>query len=466
MAETIQRKLNDSPAARWTALLLIASTMFFGYMFVDLMSPLQSMIEAQRGWTPDVFGMYGSSEFILNVFGFLILAGIILDKMGVRFTGQLSASLMFIGACLKYYAVSDSFAGSGIETWLGSWWTSFPASAKLASLGFMIFGCGMEMAGITVSKAIAKWFEGKEMALAMGLEMAIARVGVFAIFSISPWLADMAPATVVRPVAFCTVLLLIGLLTFVIFSFMDRKLDKQLGLDSRGGGGSEEEFKVSDLKYILSSKVFWIIAFLCVLYYSAIFPFQKFAVPMLQNTLAISSQEASDLFAWFPIGAMILTPLLGAFLDFRGKGATMLILGAILMCACHLTFALVPLTKPIAYIAIILLGVSFSLVPAALWPSVPKLVDGRYLGSGYSVIFWIQNLGLWAFPLIIGKTLQATNPGVSEQIQAGVEGVTYNYTVPMLVFASLGVLAFFLGIWLKRLDTKNHYGLELPNVKK
>ena len=164
MAETIQRKLNDSPAARWTALLLIASTMFFGYMFVDLMSPLQSMIEAQRGWTPDVFGMYGSSEFILNVFGFLILAGIILDKMGVRFTGQLSASLMFIGACLKYYAVSDSFAGSGIETWLGSWWTSFPASAKLASLGFMIFGCGMEMAGITVSKAIAKWFEGKEMA--------------------------------------------------------------------------------------------------------------------------------------------------------------------------------------------------------------------------------------------------------------------------------------------------------------
>ena len=466
MAETIQRKLNDSSAARWTALLLIASTMFFGYMFVDLMSPLQSMIEAQRGWTPDVFGMYGSSEFILNVFGFLILAGIILDKMGVRFTGQLSASLMFIGACLKYYAVSDSFAGSGIETWLGSWWTSFPASAKLASLGFMIFGCGMEMAGITVSKAIAKWFEGKEMALAMGLEMAIARVGVFAIFSISPWLADMAPATVVRPVAFCTVLLLIGLLTFVIFSFMDRKLDKQLGLDSRGGGGSEEEFKVSDLKYILSSKVFWIIAFLCVLYYSAIFPFQKFAVPMLQNTLAISSQEASDLFAWFPIGAMILTPLLGAFLDFRGKGATMLILGAILMCACHLTFALVPLTKPIAYIAIILLGVSFSLVPAALWPSVPKLVDGRYLGSGYSVIFWIQNLGLWAFPLIIGKTLQATNPGVSEQIQAGVEGVTYNYTVPMLVFASLGVLAFFLGIWLKRLDTKNHYGLDLPNVKK
>ena len=217
MTEIIQRKLNDSAFVRWTALILIALTMFFGYMFVDMMSPLQSMIEAQRGWTPDVFGMYGSSEFIFNVFGFLILAGIILDKMGIRFTGVLSASLMFIGASIKYYGVSDAFIGSGIETWLNSWWVSFPGSAKLASLGFMIFGCGMEMAGITVSKTIAKWFEGKEMALAMGLEMAIARVGVFAVFTISPWLANMAPATVVRPVAFCTLLLLIGLLTAVLF---------------------------------------------------------------------------------------------------------------------------------------------------------------------------------------------------------------------------------------------------------
>ena len=453
MAETIQRKLNDSPAARWTALLLIASTMFFGYMFVDLMSPLQSMIEAQRGWTPDVFGMYGSSEFILNVFGFLILAGIILDKMGVRFTGQLSASLMFIGACLKYYAVSDSFAGSGIETWLGSWWTSFPASAKLASLGFMIFGCGMEMAGITVSKAIAKWFEGKEMALAMGLEMAIARVGVFAIFSISPWLADMAPATVVRPVAFCTVLLLIGLLTFVIFSFMDRKLDKQLGLDSRGGGGSEEEFKVSDLKYILSSKVFWIIAFLCVLYYSAIFPFQRYAPNFLEVTLHIDAESAARLFSCFPILAMVLTPFLGALLDFRGKGATMLMIGAIIMIACHLSFAfLLPMfpSKWLALLLVVTLGVSFSLVPAALWPSVPKIIDEKVLGSAYCVIFWIQNIGLCLVPLLIGKVLDATG----------------GYVMPMIIFSSFGVLAFIFSLYLKIEDRRKGYGLELPNIRK
>lgn len=466
MAETIQRKLNDSPAARWTALLLIASTMFFGYMFVDLMSPLQSMIEAQRGWTPDVFGMYGSSEFILNVFGFLILAGIILDKMGVRFTGQLSASLMFIGACLKYYAVSDSFAGSGIETWLGSWWTSFPASAKLASLGFMIFGCGMEMAGITVSKTIAKWFEGKEMALAMGLEMAIARVGVFAVFTISPWLANMAPATVVRPVAFCTLLLLIGLLTYVVFTFMDRKLDKQLGLDAKGNNSSEEEFRVSDLGKIFGSKVFWIVAMLCVLYYSAIFPFQRFATDMLQSNLGITAKQASDIFRWFPIGAMVLTPLLGSYLDHRGKGATMLLLGAILMTACHLIFALVPLTPLIAYSAIILLGISFSLVPAALWPSVPKLIENRLLGSAYAVIFWIQNIGLMAFPIIIGWSLNVSNPGVAEQIKEGVEGAAYNYTVPMLIFSCLGIAAFLLGLWLKAQDRSKGYGLELPNIKK
>ncbi len=461
MVETIQRKINDSALVRWTALVLIALMMLFGYMFVDLMSPLQSMIETQRGWTPDVFGMYGSSEFILNVFGFLILAGIILDKMGIRFTGELSASLMLIGACIKYFAVSEAFIGSGIEAWLGSWWVSFPASAKLASLGFMIFGCGCEMAGITVSKAIAKWFAGKEMALAMGLEMAIARIGVFAIFSISPWLANMAPASVVRPVAFCSALLLIGLITFTIFTFMDRKLDVQLGAKA-ADGSSEEEFRVSDLGKIFTSKVFWIVALLCVLYYSAIFPFQRFATNMLQSNLGVSAQTASDIFRWFPMGAAAITPFLGRFLDHKGKGATMLIFGAILMTICHLIFAFILPAFPstlVAYGAIILLGVSFSLVPAALWPSVPKIMPTRYLGSAYSLIFWIQNIGLCLFPAIIGFALKISNPD-------HVTGEAYNYTLPMLIFAGCGVVAMLLGFWLKAEDRSKSYGLELPNIKK
>ena len=447
MTQTIKKYLNDSFVARWAALILIALAMFFAYMFVDVMSPLQSLIESSRGWDSSVFGTYAASEYMLNVFGFLILAGIILDKMGVRFTGILSTGLMVVGAVIKYVAITEWFQGSDLCVWLNSWWTAMPGSAKLASLGFMIFGCGCEMAGITVSKAIAKWFEGKEMALAMGLEMAIARLGVFAVLSASPRLADKF-GNVEAPILFCVVLLLIGLINFIVFSVMDAKLDKQKGIVA--GGESSEEFKVSDLGKIFGSKMFWFVALLCVLYYSAIFPFQRYATNFLEVTLNIGSTEAANLFRWFPILAMVLTPFLGAFLDNKGKGATMLICGAILMIICHLTFALVPLTKPIAYAAIVLLGVSFSLVPAALWPSVPKLVEDRYLGSAYSVIFWIQNIGLMAFPIIIGWALDKTG----------------SYTVPMLIFSSLGIFALILGLWLKVEDKKKGYGLELPNIKK
>ena len=232
MTQTIKKNLNDYAWARWTAMVLIALMMLFAHMFVDVISPIKELIQVQRGWTSDIFGTYAGSEYLLNVWGFLILAGIILDKMGIRFTGLASAIIMIIGAAIKFYAVSNAFIGTGLESWLHSWWTSFPASAKLASAGFMIFGCGCEMAGITASKAMAKWFEGKEMALAMGLEMALTRVSVFLIFTISPRLAGIGGAdpSVVRPVAFCLALLCIGLLFYSIFCVMDKKLDKQTGV--------------------------------------------------------------------------------------------------------------------------------------------------------------------------------------------------------------------------------------------
>ena len=457
-------KLNDSPLLRWTALVLVASSMFFAYMFVDVLSPLQTMLETQCGWSADTYGTFASSEYFLNVFVFfLIFAGIILDKMGVRFTAILSGAVMVIGGAIKLYAISPLFTeGNALYDILNSFWASFPATAKLASIGFAIFGCGVEMAGITVSKAIVKWFTGKEMALAMGLEMAIARLGVAAVFRLSPYLANLGTPDVVRPVAVVCGLLCIGLISFIVYSFMDRKLDKQLG--EAANGEPEDPFKISDLGILFTSKTFLIVASLCVLYYSAIFPFQKFATSMLENRLDMATEDASALFSWFPVGAMILTPLLGWFLDNKGKGATMLIIGALLMSICHLTFALYPLNGSsssfvIAYIAIIVLGISFSLVPAALWPSVPKLVENRYLGSAYSVIFWIQNIGLWAFPIIIGKALVWANPGV-------VAGGEYDYKVPMLIFASLGVFAFLLGLWLKAENKKKGYGLEDPNIKK
>ncbi len=468
MTQTLQQKLNDKAWARWSAMVLIALMMLFAHMFVDVISPLKELIQVQRGWTSDVFGTYAGSEYLLNVWGFLIVAGIILDKMGIRFTGELSAILMLGGACIKYYAVSEAFMGTGFEAWLNSWWVAMPASAKLASLGFMIFGCGCEMAGITASKALAKWFEGKEMALAMGLEMALARVGVFFIFTISPRIAGIGGAdpSIVRPVAFCTALLLIGLLCFTVFCVMDKKFDQQTG--ATASSDNDEEFKMSDIGKIFSSRLFWIVAMLCVLYYSAIFPFQKFAANMLQSNLGISATAAADIFRWFPIGAALITPFLGWYLDRRGKGATMLILGALLMIICHTTFALVLPAFPnkiIAFAAIIVLGISFSLVPAALWPSVPKIMDKRYLGSAYSLIFWVQNFGLSGTPILIGYALEKSNPGVAEQIAAGAEGVAYNYTVPMLLFASLGVLALIFALWLKADDKRNHYGLEEPNIK-
>ena len=447
-----QKLLNDNGVARWSALVLIALMMFFAYMFVDVLSPLSTLLETSRGWSAETYGTFCSSEYFLNVFAFfLIFAGIILDKMGIRFTGILSGAVMVIGASIKLYAISEWFTPeSGLYQFLNSFWTSFPATAKLASIGFMIFGCGVEMAGVTVSKAIAKWFKGKEMALAMGLEMAIARLGVFAVFRLSPYLSTWANETmptVVTPVLFCTILLVIGLLTYTVFTFMDKKLDAQMG--AIAAEEAEEQFKVSDIGILFTSKTFLIVSGLCVLYYSAIFPFQKFATGMLEANLNMPTEQAAGLFSWFPIGAMLLTPFLGAFLDKKGKGASMLVLGSILMITCHLVFALVPLTKPIAYAAIILLGISFSLVPAALWPSVPKLVEERYLGSAYSVIFWIQNIGLMAFPIIIGWSLDKTG----------------GYTVPMLIFSSLGVFALILGLWLKVEDKKKGYGLEEPNIK-
>ena len=465
------QKLSDSPAMRWTALVLLASAMFFAYIFVDVLSPLQGLLQTQRGWDPDAYGHFAGSEPFLNVFVFfLIFAGIILDKMGVRFTAVLSGVVMVLGAAINWYAVTDLFDASSAKTFMDNtlnlpqawwnvtpWYDGMPASAKLSAIGFMIFGCGAEMAGITVSRGIVKWFTGHEMALAMGIEMAIARIGVAVVMLGSPFLASINPISVSRPVAASLLLVCIGLICFISYGFMDKKLDAQ---------GAEEEkddlFKVSDIGKILSLRMFWVVALLCVLYYSAIFPFQKYAINMLQCNLHFTAEQAGQVFFMFPLGAAAVTPFLGNFLDRKGKGASMLILGAVLMIVCHLIFAfVVPTTQSviITLAAIIVLGISFSLVPAALWPSVPKLIDGKLLGSAYALIFWIQNIGLYAFPMIIGSVLKASNPGVTDPLQ-------YNYTVPMVVFASLGVAALFLGLYLKAIDRKGGYGLEEPNIKK
>lgn len=468
MTDKIHTTLRDSAVARWTALILLAITMFFAYMFIDVLAPLSTMLETSLKWSPDTFGAVAGSEYFLNVFAaFLIFAGIILDRIGVRRAALVSGLLMVVGASIKLYGISDLFNNGGFGYDLfNSFLPNFPASAKVACIGFAIFGCGVEMAGITVSKGIVKWFAGKELALAMGIEMAIARLGVFAVFRLSPYLANQGGVSL--SVGIGTLLLLIGFLSFLVYFFFDKKLDSQTLSISGGDASAEEEFKFSDLKAIFTSKTFMVVAGLCVLFYSAIFPFQKFATGMLESRLGMTTGEAGALFSYFPIGAMILTPLLGWFIDNKGKAATMLMLGSLLVIVCHLIFALTPAESfnfGIALTAIIVLGVSFSLVPASLWPSVPKLVDNKVLGSAYSIIFWIQNIGLMLTPILIGWALKRSNPGVAEQIAAG-EAVKYNYMVPMLIFAGFGVLALILAAYLKALDKKNDFGLEKPNIVK
>ncbi|MDE5851703.1 MAG: MFS transporter, partial [Alistipes sp.] len=272
---------------------------------------------------------------------------------------------------------------------------------------------------------------------------------------IAPMISNRFDKSIVAPVAFCTALLMIGLLCYVVFVYMDRKLDKQLVAagELKEETSPDEEFQIKDLGLIFTNKMFWLVALLCVLYYSAIFPFQRYAPNFLEVTLQVDAESAAHLFSVFPILAMLLTPGLGLLLDFKGKGATMLMLGAIIMIACHLSFAFLLPIFPYRWLALLLvvvLGVSFSLVPAALWPSVPKIIDAKILGSAYCVIFWIQNIGLCLVPLLIGKVLDATG----------------GYAMPMMIFSSFGVLAFIISLYLKVEDRRKNYGLELPNIKK
>ena len=540
MSQAIQKTLRDSAGVRWTALLLLALAMFCSYIFMDILSPIKDLMQETRGWDSAAFGRMQGAEVFLNVYVFfLIFAGIILDKMGVRFTAILSGAVMLTGAVIKWYAVSESFMGTGLEAWFTNHlnWNGelpiigailpfvdgMPASAKLAALGFMFFGCGCEMAGITVSRGIVKWFKGRETALAMGSEMALARLGVATCMIFSPFFAKLGGEVhVENSVKFGVVLMCIALMMFIVYFFMDKRLDAQTGEAEE----KDDPFKISDLKKIFTSLGFWLVALLCVLYYSAIFPFQKYAVNMLQCNLTLNPAEegsywanntvtivqyvimlvvavcafasnfqkkkgtktglmfvavvalvvycymgymrgtAETIFAVFPLLAVAITPILGSYVDHKGKAASMLMLGSILLVVCHLTFAFIlPAFKGnavggtvVAYVTILVLGASFSLVPAALWPSVPKLVDEKIIGSAYAAIFWIQNIGLGLFPALIGIVLTKTNA-------EGTAAHELNYTWALVMLAALGIASLLISIYLKAVDKKKGYGLEEPNIK-
>jgi MFS family permease len=457
MTEKIQHLLRDSKAARWSALFIVSFTMFAGYYLADVMAPLQGMLEKQLNWNANEYGFFTSAYGWFNVFlFFLIIGGIILDKLGARFAGIMSATVMVVGTGLKYWAITThSLDGAILFGW--------KAQVMVAALGYAIFGVGVEVAGITVTKIIVKWFKGHEIAMAMGIQLAVARLGTALALSTSLPIA-LGAGTVATPVLICLIMLCIGLLSFFVYTFRDKKLDasiKAYNLDK--DIAADEEFKFKDIFSILKNKGWWYIAILCVLFYSAVFPFLKYATSLMVNKFGVDPYWAGLLPGLLPFGNILLTPVFGGIYDKKGKGATIMIIGALILILVHALFA-VPFLNHwfFAFLLIIMLGIGFSLVPSAMWPSVPKIIPERQLGTAYSLIFWVQNWGLMGVPYLIGWVLDK----YCITSAAGAEITTYNYTLPMMIFMGFGILALLFAFLLKIEDKKKGYGLQLPNIKK
>ena len=458
--ETVTNTLRDSKVARWTALAVVSFTMLCGYYLTDVMAPLKPMLEKELLWNSAEYGFFTSAYGWFNVFlVMLILGGIILDKMGVRFTGKMATIIMVAGTAIKYWAVSthslDDMQLLGMK-----------AQVVVAGLGFATFGVGVEVAGITVSKIIVKWFKGKELALAMGLEMATARMGTALALSTSVPIAK-AFGHVSAPILVCLIMLCIGMIAFFIYSAKDKKLDKSVAAEADRSGvtESEEAFRMSDIWFIITNKGWWYIAILCVLFYSSVFPFLKYASDLMVNKFGVDPEFAGSIPALLPFGTILLTPLFGNLYDRKGKGASIMILGSILLIVVHALFS-VPFLKqtPVAIFLIVLLGIGFSLVPSAMWPSVPKIIPEKQLGTAYAMIFWVQNWGLMGVPALIGWVLDKYCI-TGTRLVDGVSIPSYNYTLPMIIFTCFGLLALLFAFLLKAEDKKKGYGLELPNIK-
>lgn len=458
MSDAILKSLRDSKTARWGALAVVSFTMMTGYYINYVISPLKPLLEEHMNWTSTDFGMWNSAYGWFNVFFLmLIFAGIILDKMGVRFTGIASSLTMIAGTFLQYLAIAEIIPPEGMI--LG-----YKTQIVMGSLGFAIFGVGVEAAGITVSKIIVKWFKGKELALAMGLEMATARLGTALALALPIPIATRLFGTVAVPAISAPVMLGLGLLVagfvaFIWYTFMDRKLEVSEGV--KDDISEEEEFKFNDIWFIVRNKGFWLIALLCVLFYSGVFPFLYYATDLMINKYHVPESFAGTIPGLLPFGTIILTPFFGNIYDRRGKGATIMLIGSVMLLIAHLIFAIPAIDHYFVAIALILfLGVTFSLVPSAMWPSVPKIIPEKQLGTAYALIFWVQNWGLMSVPLLIGAVLDH-----NQVLDANGEFLYYDYTVPMLIFAATGFLAIIVALMLKAEDKKKGYGLELPNIE-
>ena len=458
MTQAIQQKLSDSKSARWTALVIVSVTMMFGYFFTDVMSPLEPLLTAAKGngglglgWSSDDYGFFSGAYGYFNVFLLLLFfGGIILDKFGIRFTGIMSTVLMFGGALIKWYAVGHDFEGSvTLPFGIGTYHTQ----VLIACLGFAIYGVGCEIAGITVSKVIVKWFTGHELALAMGLQVALARIGTAGALACSLPFAK-AMGGVSASVGLGAAMLCAGMIAFIVYCVMDRKEDASAAaLDAE----PEEGFKFSDLATLFCNRGFWYVAVLCLMFYAGVFPFLKFATKLMVMKYAVPENVAGLIPAMLPFGTIFLTPFFGGIYDKYGKGATLMLIGSVLLTLVHITFALPLNSWILAIVVMVVLGIAFGLVPSAMWPSVPKIIPMQLLGTAYALIFYIQNIGLALVPVWIGKVNQANTLA---------DGKTIDYTQSMTIFACFGAVAIIISLLLIMEDKRKGYGLQKPNIKK
>ncbi len=453
MAEAIRHRLNDSPIARWTVLFIVATAMMMGYFVNDVMSPLEALLEMPKaegglGWTSSDYGFFSGSGSFINVFLLMLFfSGLILDKMGIRFTGILACSFMTLGTLVKYYAVTTDFGTSSV-TFFG---TDLPTSAAWASFGFAVFGVGYEMTGITVSKAMVRWFTGHELALAMGIQLAMARLGTAAALSISAPVARHFSLS--TPLLVALAFLIIGLLAFLVFCVMDRRLDDSRRSCSTSSSSSSnennEEFRLSDIGITLRNPGFWLITIFCVLFYSAVSPFLKFSTKLMVIKYGVDPDIAGFFSSIAPFGTILMTPLFGLVFDRFGRGVTLVITGALMLTAVHFGFSLPMHSSAVAIALMVVLSVGYSLAPAALWPCVPKIIPLKCLGTAYSMIFFIQNFGRAIIPMFVGRANE-TDP---------------SYTTSMLIFGFTALGAALTAIVMLYTDRKKGYGLQLPNIK-
>ena len=448
--------LSESKAARWGVLALVAVIMVSACFFTDIMAPLKPMLESELGWRSDDYGLFTSAYGWLNIFFFmLIFSGIILDRKGIRFTGTLSALIMMTGAGIKCWAISSTFPESARIFGVKS-------QVIFAALGFAIFGVGTEANFITFSKIIVKWFKGKELALAMGLQVCMVRIGII-LSMVIPIPMVKAFGSISAPLVFCFILICAGFLLYLVYIAADLRLEKERGAGTGAdpsvtstdpsvtSADPNEKFQLADIGFILKSRDFWIIAMLCLLFYSGVFPFLKYSVDLMINKFNVRPDLAGNIPGFMPVGTLLLTPLFGHLYDRRGRGAGMIVLGAALLMSIHVIFALTFVRAWIVAVFLMLvMGVSISLVPSALWPTVARLIPEKRLGTAFSLIFYMQNTGISATSFIIGKLLvKYCITGTNAR-----GGSTYDYTLPMTVFAAIGALAVIASLILKAEERK------------